>query len=220
MGVLEKQRHVEAACHQIVPKSNCNCLKSMLPFIHCFAETFIVAISICQSLQPCSSPHPQTSHYLLNSSRPASMLEQVCLSKSWQVSMEMRKSMFVQKVGQKTSIYNQMNQSICGNANGVCQSVTNIFEYSNIFDPSIDSGIRSYHFLDTNIFICSSCQLFGYKYIRIFVRSMIFIWIYSDIRSYKFSGHEQIQNMFLLIFSGYYTLLMDMLLISIIKNAI
>ena len=28
------------------------------------------------------------------------------------------------------------------------QSVTNIFEYWNIFDPNIYSDIRSYHFLD------------------------------------------------------------------------
>ena len=65
-----------------------------------------------------------------------------------------------------------------------------------------------------------SCQLFGYKYIRIFGRGKILIQIYSDICSYQFSGHKQIQKMFLLIFSGYYTLLMDILLISMIKNAI
>ena len=32
------------------------------------------------------------------------------------------------------------------------QSVTNVFEYSNICYPNIYSDIRSYHFLDTNIF--------------------------------------------------------------------
>ena len=31
--------------------------------------------------------------------------------------------MFVQKVAWKTNIYNQMNQSICGNANGVCMAI-------------------------------------------------------------------------------------------------
>ena len=115
-----------------------------------------------------------------------------------------------------------------------CDEYIRIFEYSNIFDPNIYSGIRSYHFSDTNIFGYSfvstfwiriysdirSCQLFGYEYIRIFVRGKILIRIYSDIRSYQFSGHKQIQKMFLLIFSGYYTLLMDILLISMIKNAI
>ena len=49
------------------------------------------------------------------------------------------------------------------------QSVTNIFEYSNIFDPNIYSGIRSYHFSDTNIFGYSLVSTFG-------------IQIYSDIR--------------------------------------
>ena len=34
----------------------------------------------------------------------------------------------------------------------IVQSVTNIFEYSNIFYPNIYSGIRLYHFLYTNIF--------------------------------------------------------------------
>ena len=53
------------------------------------------------------------------------------------------------------------------------QSVTNIFEYSNIFDPNIYSDIRSYHFLDTNIF--------GYSFV-----SKNFIRIYSDIRSCHF----------------------------------
>ena len=65
-----------------------------------------------------------------------------------------------------------------------------------------------------------SCQLFGYGYIQIFVRGKILIRIYSDICSHQFSGHKQIQKMFLLIFSGYYTLLMDILLILMIKNAI
>ena len=50
------------------------------------------------------------------------------------------------------------------------QSVTNIFEYSNIFDPNIYSDIRSYHFLDTNIFGYSFVARFWFQYIRIFVR--------------------------------------------------
>ena len=50
------------------------------------------------------------------------------------------------------------------------QSVTNIFEYSNIFYPNIYSDIRSYHFLDTNIFECSFVSTF-------------WIQIYSDICS-------------------------------------
>ena len=33
-----------------------------------------------------------------------------------------------------------------------CDEYMRIFEYSNIFDPNIYSDIRSYHFLDTNIF--------------------------------------------------------------------
>ena len=45
-----------------------------------------------------------------------------------------------------------------------------IFEYSNIFDLNIYLGIRSYHFLDTNIF--------GYSFVSTFL-----IQIYSDIRS-------------------------------------
>ena len=52
------------------------------------------------------------------------------------------------------------------------QSVTNIFEYSNIFDPNVYSGIRSYHISDTNIF--------GYPFMSTF-----WIRIYSDIRSWQ-----------------------------------
>merc|ERR1711989_136157 len=74
-----------------------------------------------------------------------------------------------------------------------CDEYTPIFEYLNIFDPNIYSDIRS-------------CQLFGYEYIWIFVRSKILIRIYSDIHSYQFSGHK---HMFLFNFSGYYTLFMD-----------
>ena len=33
-----------------------------------------------------------------------------------------------------------------------CDEYIQIFVYSNIFDPNIYSGIRSYHFLDMNIF--------------------------------------------------------------------
>ena len=103
------------------------------------------------------------------------------------------------------------------------QSVTNIFEYLNIRIFFIRIFIRVFVRIIFRIRIYSdirSCQLFGYEYIRIFVRGKILIRIYSDIRSYQFSGHKQIQKMFLLIFSGYYTLLMDILLISMIKNAI
>ena len=51
-----------------------------------------------------------------------------------------------------------------------CDEYIRIFEYSNIFDPNIHSGIRSYHFLDTNIF--------RYSFVSTF-----WIQIYSDIRS-------------------------------------
>ena len=51
--------------------------------------------------------------------------------------------------------------------------MTNIFEYSNIFDPNIYSDIRSYQNFDTNIF--------GYSFV-----SKNFIQIYSDIRSCHF----------------------------------
>ena len=87
------------------------------------------------------------------------------------------------------------------------QSVTNMFHYSNIFVTNIYLDIPFY-------------QCFGYEYIRIFVRSKILIRIYSDIRSYQFSGHKQIPTMFLFNFSGYYTLLMDILLITMVKYAI
>ena len=53
-----------------------------------------------------------------------------------------------------------------------CDEYIRIFEYSNIFDPNIYSGIRSYHFLDTNIF--------GYSFVSTF-----WIRIYSDIRSWQ-----------------------------------
>ena len=47
--------------------------------------------------------------------------------------------------------------------------MTNIFEYSNIFDPNIYSDIRSYQNFNMNIF--------GYSFV-----SKMFIGIYSDIR--------------------------------------
>ena len=50
------------------------------------------------------------------------------------------------------------------------QKVTNIFEYSNIFDPNIYSDIRLYQIFDMNIFEYS-------------LVSKNFIQIYSDIRS-------------------------------------
>ena len=49
----------------------------------------------------------------------------------------------------------------------VDQSVTNIFEYLNIFDPNIYSDIRLYQNFDTNIF--------GYSFVSIFRTQ-----IYSD----------------------------------------
>ena len=100
------------------------------------------------------------------------------------------------------------------------QSVTNIFEYSNIQIFLIRISIR---ILVRLIFwkriysdICS-CLLFGYKYIWIFVRSKILIWIYLDINLYQCSGHGQILAMFLFNFSGYYILLVDILLVTMIK---
>ena len=105
----------------------------------------------------------------------------------------------------------------------VGQSVTNIFDDSNIQIFLIRIFIRILVRIIFWIRIYSdirSCQLFGYEYIRIFVRGKILIRIYSDILSYQFSGHKQIQKIFLLIFSGYYVLFMDILLISMIKNAI
>ena len=76
------------------------------------------------------------------------------------------------------------------NIMAMVQSVTNIFEYLNIFDPNI----RSYHFLDTKIFGYSfvstfwiqiyldirSCQKNSYEYIRIFVCIICLTRIYSD----------------------------------------
>ena len=50
-----------------------------------------------------------------------------------------------------------------------CDEYIRIFEYSNIFDPNIHSDIRSYHFLETNIF--------GYLFVSTF-----WIQIYLDIR--------------------------------------
>ena len=51
-----------------------------------------------------------------------------------------------------------------------CDKYIQIFEYSNISDLNIYSDIRSYHFLDTNIF--------GYSFVSTF-----WIRINSDIRS-------------------------------------
>ena len=102
------------------------------------------------------------------------------------------------------------------------QSVTNIFEYSNIRIFLIRIFIRVFVRIIFRIRIYSdirSCQLFGYEYIRIFVRSKILILIYSNIRSYQFSGHKQIPTMFLFNFSRYNTLLMDILFITMVKNA-
>ena len=47
--------------------------------------------------------------------------------------------------------------------------MTNIFEYSNIFDPNIYSDIRLYQSFNTNIF--------GYSFV-----SKMFLQMYSDVR--------------------------------------
>ena len=79
------------------------------------------------------------------------------------------------------------------------QSVTNIFEYSNIRIFLIRIFIRIFVRIIFWIRIYSdirSCQLFGYEYIRIFVRSKILIRIYSNICSNPFSDSN---NVFCLI---------------------
>ena len=63
----------------------------------------------------------------------------------------------------------QVFSTVC-ESHSVRQSVTNIFEYLNIFDPNIYSDIRLYHFLETN--------MYGYSF-----ASNFWIQIYSDIRS-------------------------------------
>ena len=86
------------------------------------------------------------------------------------------------------------------------QSVTNIFEYLNIRTFLIRIFIRIFVCITFWIQIYSdirSCQLFEYEYIRIFVRI-----------------NYQIPTMLLFNFYGYYTLLMDILLMTMIKNAI
>ena len=73
------------------------------------------------------------------------------------------------------------------------QSVTNIFEYSNIRIFLIRIFIRIFVRIIFWIRIYSDirlCQLFGYEYIRIFIRSKILIRIYSDLRSYQFSDSD------------------------------
>ena len=75
------------------------------------------------------------------------------------------------------------------------QSGTNKFEYSNIRILLIQIFIRIFVRIIFWIQIYSDirlCQLFGYKYIRIFVRSNILIRIYSYIRSYKFSESDNV----------------------------
>ena len=54
-----------------------------------------------------------------------------------------------------------------------CDKYIRIFEYLNIFDPNIYSDIRSYHFLETNIFEYSfvnslDTNIFGYSFIARF----------------------------------------------------
>ena len=46
----------------------------------------------------------------------------------------------------------QMLNIKCQMSNAECDKYIRIFKYSNIFDPNIYSNIRSYHFLDANIF--------------------------------------------------------------------
>ena len=60
------------------------------------------------------------------------------------------------------------------------QSVTNIFEYSNILDPNIYSDIRSYQNFDTNIFGYSFMSKISYEFIQISVR-VIFLTKYIRI---------------------------------------
>ena len=62
----------------------------------------------------------------------------------------------------------------------------NVFVYSNIFRYEYLFVSYSYHLFDTNIFGYSFVSFFWYKYIRIFIRIIFLIWIYSDIRSYCF----------------------------------
>ena len=79
------------------------------------------------------------------------------------------------------------------------QSVTNIFEYSNIQIFLIQTFIQIFVRIIFWIRIYSdirSCQLFGYEYIRIFVRSKILIRIYSNICLNPFSDSN---NVFCLI---------------------
>ena len=106
-------------------------------------------------------------------------------------------------------VFMRFQESWYANMGYLNQSVTNIFEYSNIRIFVIRIFIRIFVRIIFWIRIYSdirSCQLFGYEYIRIFVRSKVLIRIYSDIHSYQFSGHK---HMFLFNFSGYYTLFMD-----------
>jgi len=75
------------------------------------------------------------------------------------------------------------------------QSVTNIFEYLNIRVFLIRIFIRIFVriiFLIRIYSVIRSYQFFGYEYIRIFVRSNILIQIYSDICSYQFSDSDDV----------------------------
>ena len=92
------------------------------------------------------------------------------------------------------------------------QSVTNIFEYSSIRIFLIRIYIRIFVRIIFWIQIYSdirSCQLFGYEYIRIFVRSKILIRIYSDLRSYQFSDSDNVFVLFLWILHFVYGYFVD-----------
>ena len=67
-----------------------------------------------------------------------------------------------------------------------CGEYSDIRIYSNIFRYKYSFVSYSYHFFDANIFRYSFVLFFWYEYIRIFVRIIFLIRIYSDIRSYRF----------------------------------
>ena len=94
MGGLEKQRHVEAASHQIVPKSNCNCLYRLNHSLLCRdLHCCHFHLSIIAALQ-----QPAPSDFSLSAQQQspckyawASMLEQVLLSKyAWASMLEQK----------------------------------------------------------------------------------------------------------------------------------
>ena len=72
-----------------------------------------------------------------------------------------------------------------GSSSG-CGEYSDIRIYSNIFRYEYSFVSYSYHFCDANIFGYSFVLFFWFEYIRIFVRIIFLIRIYSDIRSYRF----------------------------------